>query len=342
MSDKTKPAEVLPGETGLIVKDTRHHALEDVPPPQGGMTLSLQDDPLALVQHAMNQGASLEQIKEMRAIAKEMQEEAAERAFFVAMAAFKASCPPVIHKDAEVDFKTAKGRTHYRHASLGNFMEVVTPHLSANDLSLTYDPDDSDPKVGIRVTAELAHVLGHKVRKSISGPLDGSGNKNMIQQKQSTITYLCRGLGFMILGLSSGMQDDDGGLGQAPRPAQDPNGTAATVSPKKPEAIQHTTACLDSWDDQAAEPCTCGASYPRDPKKLSAKARTLIGSFSKFQVVQADLEGPEALGEHACFWSDEMIKGSGAVKDLFRQLRDCPAKERPAMVRRLFKLGGAK
>lgn len=140
-----------------------------------------------------------------------MEAREARRAFIAALAQFKADCPSIISKDAVVDFAGAKGRTYYRHASIGNVVATVTPHLSRYGLSLTWAPVQADGiKGGLKMRTTLTHVLGHSESVELEAPRDESGNKNAIQSVGSTGTYLQRYGALMLLGLATSEHDDDG------------------------------------------------------------------------------------------------------------------------------------
>jgi ERF superfamily len=129
-------------------------------------------------------------------------------AYNEAMAQFKAA-PPTIRKNKHVAFDSKSGgaRTDYWHATLDNVCECIVPALAAVGLRHSWDVKEASAQ--ITVTCTVTHSMGHSESVSLSGPLDATGNKNVIQQKGSTVTYLERYTLLAITGLAAADQDDD-------------------------------------------------------------------------------------------------------------------------------------
>lgn len=133
----------------------------------------------------------------------------AKKAYNLAMAEFKAN-PPLVTKD--------KQNSQYKsmYTTLGNLVNTVTPDLSKQGLSHSWNIDQSE-KDKIKVTCKMTHKLGHSEIAEASAPADVSGAKNPIQQIKSTITYLKSVTFESITGLASTDSnfDDDGKHSQA-------------------------------------------------------------------------------------------------------------------------------
>lgn len=134
----------------------------------------------------------------------------ARKAFTVAMAQFKASCPAIIGKDKSVNY--GAGKASFKHASIGHLVEVVTPHLSANGLSIRWETSQTNGHV--EVTCIVEHEAGHREQTTLTGPRDESGGKNPIQTVGSSVTYLQRYTLVSALGLATADQDD---MDEAPK-----------------------------------------------------------------------------------------------------------------------------
>lgn len=171
--------------------------------------------PTALVRLALERGADPGTLERLMALAERWEAQQAQRALVEALAEFKGRCPSVIRRDSEVKF----GNTHYKHASLGELLSTVTPHLSAASLTLTFEAEQ-DERGALTVAAILEHVRGGRRRVSLRCPPDASGQKNPIQQIASAATYIKRHAAALILGLSE--TDDDDGQATAPRPEERP------------------------------------------------------------------------------------------------------------------------
>lgn len=135
--------------------------------------------PAALVQMAVQNGASMEQLEKLLALQERWEAGEARKAFTAAMAAFKLE-PITIVKDKE------NKQYNSRYTSLGNLVQTVTPFLSKHGLSADWEIEQ-EPKLS--VTCVLTHALGHSKRVRLDVPPDASGAKNAIQQIKSAITY---------------------------------------------------------------------------------------------------------------------------------------------------------
>ncbi|MFH0759885.1 MAG: ERF family protein [Bacteroidota bacterium] len=143
--------------------------------------------PAAMIQLAISQGQSLEQLERLLELQIRYEANCARKAYHDAMAKFKTD-PPKIDKDRHVSFATAKGKTEYRHASLANVTEKINSALSAQGLSASWITDQEGDK--IKVTCKITHILGHSETTSLSSAADTSGGKNMIQAIGSTVRLI--------------------------------------------------------------------------------------------------------------------------------------------------------
>ena len=175
---------------------------------------------LALLSDAIQRGMGIEVIREIKAMAKEMAEDEARRAFDAAMSDAKAEIP-VIVKNKLVDYasKGEAGRTTYRHEDLGEIARTIDPILGRHGLSYRF-LTTSEPNAPIVVTCIVAHRAGHSERNTLTAGRDDSGKKNSIQQIGSTITYLQRYTLKAALGLAAS-HDDDGHASEEPEKLSD-------------------------------------------------------------------------------------------------------------------------
>jgi hypothetical protein len=159
--------------------------------------------PMAMLQLAVEKGASVEQLKELMDLQERWEATEARKAFVTALNAFKAD-PPEVLKSTKVAF----GNTRYNHASLDSASEIIGAALSKHDISHRWDVNQADGK--IKVTCVLTHALGHSERVTMEAVPDNSGSKNSIQQVGSTVTYLQRYTLFAATGIAAKNEDDDG------------------------------------------------------------------------------------------------------------------------------------
>jgi len=197
---------------------------------------SAQSMPAQLLQQAIASGANMEQLERLLDVQQRWEANEARKDFAAAMAAFRTAAP-VIEKNAEVDFQSQKGRTHYKHASLDHITAKVNPILGRH--GLTYSWVTEQDQGGVTVHCDVMHVMGHRERVTLSGPLDSSGNKNPIQAIGSAVSYLQRYTLLSALGLSTGGQDDDGCATTEPSAAADSAGEVAyTITPEQAATLK--------------------------------------------------------------------------------------------------------
>jgi hypothetical protein len=165
---------------------------------------------MTMVREAVAAGQPLEVIRELKALAKEMAEEEADRAFKAAFAAFKGEVITVVRAKL-VNDGPLKGR---KYAELHSFVDAATPALSRHGLSASWETT-RDEKDWIEVTCIIEHAMGGRKRVSLGGPPDTGGAKNILQARISTVTYLERATFKMACGLAEQGQDDDGAGGSS-------------------------------------------------------------------------------------------------------------------------------
>lgn len=161
--------------------------------------------PMRLIEMALAAG-QVDQLDKLMALQERWEANEARKAFVAAMARFKAE-PIIVEKDRTVDFTSQKGRTHYKHASLAAVVDAVVSRMGKYGLSHKWDTKQSDGAV--QVTCVITHEMGHSESVSLAGPRDETGNKNLLQQIASTVTYLQRYTLMSLCGLASKEMDDD-------------------------------------------------------------------------------------------------------------------------------------
>lgn len=168
--------------------------------------------PADMVIYAMQNGGTIDQVREMMQLQREWEADQARKAFVSDMAEFKKN-PPEVVKDKLVAF----AGTSYTHATLGNVTQAIVAGLAAHGFSHRWDVEQL-PNGIIAVTCILTHKLGHSERTRLESKGDDSGKKNAIQQIASAVTYLQRYTLLAATGIATKDQaDDDGqGAGKAP------------------------------------------------------------------------------------------------------------------------------
>lgn len=164
--------------------------------------------PAHLLQIAVQQGTSLDQLERLMALQERWEATEARKAYDAAFSAFKAEAV-VIVKNKSVSAGPLSGK---KYAELFSVVNAVTPALSRHGLSSFWQITKDMPD-WIEVTCTLKHVAGHTETVSMGGPPDIGGAKNPIQARASTVSYLQRYTLKAITGLSEQDDDTDGGHG---------------------------------------------------------------------------------------------------------------------------------
>ena len=179
-------------------------------PESGQYTLETRSSPLMAAAALVQQADGKIDVDKLEALLKvQMQWEAneAKKAYVVAMSAFKEN-PPEILKDKTVNYKTQKGVTSYKHATLYNVTSKINTELSKHDMTASWVTSQDNGSV--KVTCKITHKMGHSEECCLSAPPDTTGSKNAIQAIASTVTYLERYTILALTGLATADQDDDG------------------------------------------------------------------------------------------------------------------------------------
>jgi hypothetical protein len=98
-----------------------------------------------------------------------------------------------------------------KYSTLDDLIRTTRPVLARHGLSLNWQTSIAANEIS--VTAIVRHAMGHSIRTTLTGPRDTGKQMNTLQGGGSTETYLKRYTGFSILGLSSGDEVEDDGLG---------------------------------------------------------------------------------------------------------------------------------
>lgn len=165
-----------------------------------------------LIQIGLQERIPVESLERLMALREQEINRLAKSQFVTAMADFQANCPSII-KDRTVDYATSKGRTSYKHASLGQIVKQIREPLKNAGLSYRFEINRLEQM--IEVTCVITQVAGHSERTSMVGSIDDSGGKNAIQARGSTVTYLQRYTLIGTLGLVTADEDNDGDQPQA-------------------------------------------------------------------------------------------------------------------------------
>lgn len=167
-------------------------------------------NPMQMVQMAVEQGADIEKLEKLMALQERWEANEARKAYFSAMASFKANAPELV-KNAHVEY----GTTKYDHATLDEVASKIAAAMSPYGLSFKWETSQSEGGL-IKVTCVVSHVQGYSESTPLQASPDQSGGKNNIQAIGSSVSYLQRYTLLAATGLAVKGQDDDAKAPPAP------------------------------------------------------------------------------------------------------------------------------
>lgn len=159
--------------------------------------------PMDMIQLAVQQGASPEQLGQLMDLQDRFEQKEAKRSFVLALAKFRKECPD-INKDAKAH--TSK------YATLSNTLDTIKTTME--DCGLTHswrtETEGKEEKKEVTVICIVTHTDGHSEQSSLTAGLDLGAGRNTIQAMGSTVSYLQRYTLFAVLGITAREMDDDG------------------------------------------------------------------------------------------------------------------------------------
>jgi hypothetical protein len=163
---------------------------------------------MGIIAAAASGKADVAVIRELLAMAKDVQAMEARTAFNAAMKAAQEEIRPVV-KDAE------NSHTRTRYALLETIDKRIRPIYTKHGFSLSFNSAPPAIPGSVRILCSVRHDVGHTEPYELEGALDvsgakGSNNKTDIQGLGSTVSYLRRYLTCMIFNVVLTKEDNDG------------------------------------------------------------------------------------------------------------------------------------
>src|SRR5271170_1322670 len=116
-----------------------------------------QPTPMSILALAVQQNADLDKIEKLMDLQERWEKREAEKAFTVALAAFK-KAPPEITKNRKVSYEAKGSTVLYKHATLDRVTSAIGAALGNHGLSATWKTEQVGGR--IKVTCRLRHELG--------------------------------------------------------------------------------------------------------------------------------------------------------------------------------------
>lgn len=171
--------------------------------------LAVQEvNPLAILQQAVAQGASIEQLTALMGLQERWEANAARKAFNVAFSSFKAEAVTIV-KNVVVKDGPLKDK---KYVDLFGVVSAITPVLSKHELSHSWKLSKDEP-AWMEVTCTIRHALGHSESVSMGSAPDTGPGRNAIQARGSAKSYLERYTLLAATGMAASGTDDDGNGG---------------------------------------------------------------------------------------------------------------------------------
>ena len=152
-------------------------------------------DPMTLLDRAVQQGATPDQLEKLLTLQERWEAEKSRRAYTLALAEFKRRSADNFKEPARgyPTKRSDQGPVDYKHATLGRGRcQDHAGVLAKHGLSHSWKTSQRDGNQ-IVVRCVLTHKDGHtESRSNWSAPPDMTGGKNSIQAVGSTVTYLER------------------------------------------------------------------------------------------------------------------------------------------------------
>jgi len=256
---------------------TETTALAEAPRP--GLVQAMPPRPLSVIEHAMQSGASPEQLqsllelqvradnhqlelmREKRRMDEEDRKAAALLAFRRDFAAFRGE-NIVVEKSKHVD----RGRAgSFMQAEYHAIMQKLSPALSRHGFSIRHDQkfgvkpwplaDNPSNVVGwVWVTCFLEHKDGHFEVLELEGPEGDQTANTPVQNMQLTASYLKRQSALAITGTATGGEDDENGMGGRQRDdAGQSSESESLLDAGRAEALKGMPALTAWWGSLTAK-----------------------------------------------------------------------------------------
>ena len=216
----------------------------------------------SLIARGIEKGLTVETMKELLAMRRELNAEQAKKDFDEAMATFQGECPTIKKKKA--GGKTKSGSVAYMYAPLETIVEQVKEFLQKNGFS--YRIETEMPEGKVKVTCTVKHKAGHSEQSTMEVPL-GTRTEIMSapQVVAATVTFAKRYAFTNAFGIMTGDDDTD-------------------ALKTKAEAVAETAAT----DEQKIEISELAQQLNMTASEITKRCQEKYGlSFTKITSVQA-------------------------------------------------------
>lgn len=174
----------------------------------------LPDEPESMIgaieRIARDPSISVDRIKQLIDLQRQLVQERRREAFDAAFAAMQPELPTITERGG---IKDRAGKIQSTYAKWPDINEAIRPVLATHGFSLRHRVRQTDGL--FIVTGILSHVQGHREETDLVLPLDTSGSKNAVQAVGSTTSYGQRYTTKVLLNITSRAPEDRDDDGQA-------------------------------------------------------------------------------------------------------------------------------
>lgn len=162
-----------------------------------------QDPTFKMMEMVVQKGGDIASLEKLMDLQERAERNQARKSFFMAFSAFQSDLP-IINRGGTGNYGP--------YARIEDIADAIKPYLVKHGLCYRFEQVDSADS--ITVTCVVSHLDGHEVRTSMESGLDKSGNKQVIHQRASTVSYLRRYTLSGAFGIIVGGEDNDAGVDQ--------------------------------------------------------------------------------------------------------------------------------
>jgi uncharacterized protein YdhG (YjbR/CyaY superfamily) len=192
--------------------------LQAIEPMSGGI------DAQALIEKAIEKNLDIDKMERILAMRRELKQEFAREAYFLALSSFQKDCP-VIEKKKVVFEKGSTTKARYKFAPLDDIVSQISETLEKYGFSYTIKTLQT--KETVTAICFAHHKAGHFEQTEFTIPIDFTSYMSPAQQTAAALTYAKRYSFCDAFGIMTGDEDNDANTG-------DPEGKPDQAKNKKP------------------------------------------------------------------------------------------------------------
>ena len=214
--------------------------------------LAVVQNPMGILQLAVERGIDVASIKELSALAERWMDKDAERQFTEAYGEFKQRCPPIRKTKAVSQASDKGGKILYCFAPLEEIAAVVDPILIPLGFTYWWDSDTDDGK-WMTATCFLRHKAGHLRTSKFRCPAgEGTSIMSGPQKAASAWSFARRQTFTAVLGITT-VGDDRDGSDHDPNPSTITREQAATIEDLLSASGSDRSKFLEFWHVASVE-----------------------------------------------------------------------------------------